>query len=369
MVCQSPGKTRFRALKYETGDANRPAIVVRVIACFQPMDNCQAEYFRLLLKPCLYSLKLPNCSKSMPLDTRQRDLPPQPCFEDIAAPSLPELGKLYAAELRAPYLQPPPPLQSLLWSHDKRFSLSDMRSWCAAAAATTPHGALESSQKGLMIFDQSGNQTRLLRCSFPLRFPSLAAAEPVKLNLSELQHGLEKGFREDHVTLKEFDEKNCVNGKVSEMHEDTEEINALLYSDDDYNDDCESDDDDEVMSTGHSPYQVCNKRALEDIDSPCKRQKLLDKVENISVSSSSSLVGSKSSTKLPESNISTKEDTGSGLSNEQSRKDEIRTALKILESIVPGAKGNEALLLLDEAIDYLKLLKRDLISTEIKNHC
>ncbi|KAF2582408.1 hypothetical protein F2Q68_00003977 [Brassica cretica] len=289
----------------------------------------------------------------MPLDTRQRDLPPQPCFEDIAAPSLPELGKLYAAELRAPYLQPPPPLQSLLWSHDKRFSLSDMRSWCAAAA-TTPHGALESSRKGLMIFDQSGNQTRLLRCSFPLRFPSLAAAEPVKLNLSELQHGLEKGFREDHVTLKEFDEKNCVNGKESEMHEDN----------DDYNDDCESDDDDEVMSTGHSPYQVCNKRALEDIDSPCKRQKLLDKVENISVSSSSSLVGSKSST-----NISTKEDTGSGLSNEQSRKDEICTALKILESIVPGAKGNEALLLLDEAIDYLKLLKRDLISTEIKNHC
>ncbi|KAG5394017.1 hypothetical protein IGI04_023980 [Brassica rapa subsp. trilocularis] len=295
MVCQSPGKTRFRALKYETGDANRPAIVVRVIACFQPMDNCQAEYFRLLLKPCLFSLKLPNC-KSMPLDTRQRDLPPQPCFEDNAARTvpLPERGRPYAAELLARCLQPPP-LQSLLWSHHdkescgKRFSMSDMRSWCAAAAAT-PHGALESSQKGLMIFDQSGNQTRLLRCPFPLRFPSLAAAEPVKLKLSELQHGLEKGFREDHVTLKEFDEKNCV--------------------------------------------------------------------ENISVSSS--LVGSKSSTKLPESNISTKEDTGSGLSNEQSRKDKIRTALKILESIVPGAKGNEALLLLDEAIDYLKLLKRDL---------
>ncbi|CAG7871575.1 unnamed protein product [Brassica rapa] len=314
--------------------------------------------------------------KSMPLDTRQRDLPPQPCFEDNAARTvpLPELGRPYAAELQARCLQPSP-LQSLLWSHHdkescgKRFSMSDMRSWCAAAAAT-PHGALESSQKGLMIFDQSGNQTRLLRCPFPLRFPSLAAAEePVKLKLSELQHGLEKGFREDHVTLKEFDEKNCVNGKESEMHEDTEEINALLYSDDDY-DDCESDDDDdEVMSTGHSPYQVCNKRSLEETDSPCKRQKLLDKVENISVSSSSSLVGSKSSTKLPESNISTKEDTGSGLSNEQSRKDKIRTALKILESIVPGAKGNEALLLLDEAIDYLKLLKRDLISTEIKNHC
>ncbi|KAG7607244.1 hypothetical protein ISN45_At05g060560 [Arabidopsis thaliana x Arabidopsis arenosa] len=51
MVCQSPGKTRFRGLKYETGNANESTIVVRVIECYQPMDNCQAEYFRLLLKP------------------------------------------------------------------------------------------------------------------------------------------------------------------------------------------------------------------------------------------------------------------------------------------------------------------------------
>ncbi|CAL9244818.1 unnamed protein product [Arabidopsis halleri] len=327
----------------------------------------------------------------MPLDTRQRDLPlglsPQTCFEDIAGRSvhpgipLPELGKLFAAKLQARCLQPPPFL-SLLCSHDKesygkRFSRSDMRSWCAAAATTTatPHGALESSQKRLLIFDQSGNQTRLLQCPFPLRFPSHAAAEPVKL--SELQ-GIEKAFKEDG---EEFD-KNHLDGTESEMHEDTEEINALLYSDDDYDDDddddCESDD--EVMSTGHSPYpneRVCNKRELEEIDGLCKRQKLLDKVNNSS--NSSSLVGTTSSTKLngssflkdkklPESkNIWTKEDTGSGLSNEQSKKDKIRTALKILESIVPGAKGNEALLLLDEAIDYLKLLKRDLISTEVKN--
>ncbi|WZZ81324.1 hypothetical protein YC2023_101896 [Brassica napus] len=88
----------------------------------------------------------------MPLDTRQRDLPPQLCFEDNAARTvpLPELGRPYAAELQARCLQPSP-LQSLLWSHHdkescgKRFSMS------------TPHGALESSQKGLMIFDQSGN--------------------------------------------------------------------------------------------------------------------------------------------------------------------------------------------------------------------
>ncbi|KAL0792161.1 hypothetical protein Bca101_063538 [Brassica carinata] len=263
----------------------------------------------------------------MPLYTRQWNLPPKACFEDMAARFLPD-----APELQANCLQPPP-FKSLLWSLDnesKRFSLSDMRSWCAAAATTPDGGALESSKKGLMILDQSGNQTRLLQCPFPL------TAEPVKL-----QRGVE-----------EFDEK-YINGKESEMHEDTEEINALLYSDDG-EEDCESDDD-EVMSTGHSPYsveQVCNKRQLEEIDGPCKRQKL---IENIS-GSSSLLVGT-----------STKEDTGSGLSNEQSRKNKIHTALKILESIVPGAKGNQALLLLDEAIDYLKLLKQDLVSTEIEN--
>ncbi|CAN8264393.1 unnamed protein product [Cochlearia groenlandica] len=324
----------------------------------------------------------------MPLDTRQQDLPqsltPQACFKDIAARSvhpgtpLPELGKLYAADLQARCFQPPP-FQSLLCSHDKesfgkRFSRSDMRSWCAAAATTTSHGALESCQKRLLIFDQSGDQTRLLQFPFPLRIPSQASAEPAKL--SEL-HGLEEAFKEDR---EEFNE-NHSNAKESEMHEDTEEINALLYSDDDDYDDDDCQSDDEVMSTGHSPYpteQFCNKRELQETDGPFKRQKLWDNDNNIR--HSSSLEGTKSSTKLngssflkdkklPGSNISTKEDTGSGLSNEQSRKDKIHTALKILESIVPGAKRNEALLLLDEAIDYLKLLKRDLISTEIKNHC
>ncbi|CAN8298852.1 unnamed protein product [Cochlearia groenlandica] len=52
MVRQSSGQTSFRALMYETnGDSNKPTIVVRVIACFQHMANCQAEYFRHMLKP------------------------------------------------------------------------------------------------------------------------------------------------------------------------------------------------------------------------------------------------------------------------------------------------------------------------------
>jgi hypothetical protein len=45
------------------------------------------------------------------------------------------------------------------------------------------------------------------------------------------------------------------------------------------------------------------------------------------------------------------------LSSKQFRKDKIRATLKILESIIPGAKDKEPLLVLDEAIDYLKSLK------------
>ncbi|KAL1289566.1 hypothetical protein AAHE18_10G045400 [Arachis hypogaea] len=51
MVCQAASQTRFRALKHENGIEGESTIVVRVIACFQPLHDCQAEYFRHLLKP------------------------------------------------------------------------------------------------------------------------------------------------------------------------------------------------------------------------------------------------------------------------------------------------------------------------------
>ncbi|KAH6823609.1 hypothetical protein C2S53_006516 [Perilla frutescens var. hirtella] len=51
MVCQAASQTRFRAHKHESGIGGRTTIIVRVIACFQPLNNCQAEYFRHLLKP------------------------------------------------------------------------------------------------------------------------------------------------------------------------------------------------------------------------------------------------------------------------------------------------------------------------------
>ncbi|CAL0319309.1 unnamed protein product [Lupinus luteus] len=51
MVCQAASQTKFRALKHENGCAGSSTIIVRVIACFQTLRECQAEYFRQLLKP------------------------------------------------------------------------------------------------------------------------------------------------------------------------------------------------------------------------------------------------------------------------------------------------------------------------------
>jgi len=41
MVCQAASQTRFRALKHESGIAGNSTIIVRVIACFQPLRECQ----------------------------------------------------------------------------------------------------------------------------------------------------------------------------------------------------------------------------------------------------------------------------------------------------------------------------------------
>lgn len=58
MVCQSAGQTRFRALKHENGIDGSATIIVKVIACFQPLQDCQAEYFRQMIKPVTQSVFL-----------------------------------------------------------------------------------------------------------------------------------------------------------------------------------------------------------------------------------------------------------------------------------------------------------------------
>uniref|UniRef100_A0A2P2KQ34 Uncharacterized protein n=1 Tax=Rhizophora mucronata TaxID=61149 RepID=A0A2P2KQ34_RHIMU len=48
MVCQAASQTSFRALKYENGIAGKPTIIVRVIACYQPLQDCQVSIIQFL---------------------------------------------------------------------------------------------------------------------------------------------------------------------------------------------------------------------------------------------------------------------------------------------------------------------------------
>jgi hypothetical protein len=53
-VCQAASQTRFRALKHENGSAGKLTIIVRVIACYQPLQDCQVSVKHLML-PLLFN--------------------------------------------------------------------------------------------------------------------------------------------------------------------------------------------------------------------------------------------------------------------------------------------------------------------------
>ncbi|XVE49502.1 hypothetical protein DITRI_Ditri01bG0087600 [Diplodiscus trichospermus] len=232
-----------------------------------------------------------------------------------------------------------------------------------------------SFPKGLVIFDQSGSQMRLIHGSV------LPSSQHGTTAISELASCIDlhesKAVTTNPFTLtppillEEYDE-NHLNVEESEMHEDTEEINALLYSDEEEDDD----DEEEVKSTDHSPIGIKQNYKshdhVDDImeevassDGPNKRQKLLNGGHKQSV-----MVEAACSVKFECSHKydsdaepsyalgkNQGEEMDSILRNKQSKKDKIRLMLKVLESIIPGAKGKNPLLVLDESIDYLKSLK------------
>ncbi|XP_015945645.1 transcription factor bHLH143-like [Arachis duranensis] len=159
----------------------------------------------------------------------------------------------------------------------------------------------------------------------------------------------------------------------SEMHEDTEEINALLYSDDDDSDynDC---DDNEITSTDHSPLVTKRTYGMQEqfqhttegvasYDWPNKRPKLVDGDCNRSpqpVDSSSSLRPNENHECISDAesqNYFGAEKVGKSIAGDfQLKKDQIRELLRVLENLIPGAKGKQLLFVNDQTIEYLKFL-------------
>ncbi|KAK1567590.1 hypothetical protein Q3G72_013946 [Acer saccharum] len=396
MVSQAAGQTRFRELKYENGIAGKPTIIVKVVACFKPMEDCQAQYFRNLLKPVteyiadnstshlevIFWLDDPGQPECLPTNIN-----PGTCMfpENVSLPgfAVPGLAKLKTEQTNGANM-----LLKMFPSHfhtlvpNTLSYLEEKQSafTCGFTREAMPNATLGSLQKGLLVFDQSGNGTRLLYSSV---FPSVLSPPVVTRNpssgfgLPEEQAVKIGQFNPENPIFSEDSDENHICVDESEMHEDTDEINALLYSDEDdgYSDD--DDDDDEVMSTDHSP--IANEGSYkkherietitEEIatsDSSNKRQKLLDggynKSSEIVTACLVKLEGSNEYDHDAESSYvdgrtQREEEEGSILGNERSRKGKIRETLRILESIIPSVKGKDPLLVLDEAIDFLQSLK------------
>ncbi|PHT30001.1 hypothetical protein CQW23_30390 [Capsicum baccatum] len=246
-----------------------------------------------------------------------------------------------------------------------------------------PTDASVNSQKRFLICDQSGNQTRFFFSQG--RPPENENTTPKEMfgvygvHQNENLNAVVEQRSHVRPLIEEKLDGSCVNGEESNTHEDTDEINALLYSSDGIEGDeddyvCGETEDDEVTSTDRSPcanqgccgcgkHEQLSAELTEQVassDGTCKRQRLLDGgyKKSSSIESrwpndneddveSRCLRGSlPPSGKDMDSNLSTRE-----------RKVKIRETLRVLQSLIPGIKSKDPLLVIDEAIDYLKSLR------------
>ncbi|KAL1163952.1 hypothetical protein V6Z11_A06G037000 [Gossypium hirsutum] len=198
---------------------------------------------------------------------------------------------------------------------------------------------LGCAQKRFLVFDQSGDQTTMIFSSSlgtPIKCATWGPKSPAACNfngedpITKVNPDLHSGLISSNV----YDENGT--NTQSEMHEDTEELNALLYSDDDsyYTDD-------EVTSAVHSPCTMTahpeqleggGTESVASSIGPTKKRKLLDDDSSCANMESSS-------------------------SNKRLRIEKIHETVSVLRSLIPSGEGKDAIMVLDEAIDYLKSLK------------
>ncbi|KAL6515331.1 hypothetical protein OROHE_018963 [Orobanche hederae] len=207
-------------------------------------------------------------------------------------------------------------------------------------------------RKRFLIFDRSGSHTRLF---FNPSFSPQNQVITSTVSASTQEVGCR--FLSNPVVEEKWDE-NDLNDEEGEMVENTEEIDALLYShsddDDDEYDDDDGDDDEEVTSTMHIP-------SITEEGSMPKRQRLLD--GRYKKPSSTSL---KSSLSYPcnyeddhEASYVGERNSHDGTdSSKGDKKVKIRETLKLLGSIIPGSETNkDPISIIEKAIFYLESMR------------
>ncbi|MED6172779.1 hypothetical protein PIB30_053112 [Stylosanthes scabra] len=249
-----------------------------------------------------------------------------------------------------------------------------------------PYGDSGSPQKQFLVIDQRVDQTTVVYGS---KFGSPNECLPSwhsKLHGTNYLNGefpLETDLTHPNgpIVADKVNE-NLGTGVESEMHEDTEEINALLYSDSDgYSTGNEDDDDDEVTSTGHSPSTMTTHdnpekiRVIEEVASSIgrtKKRKLSDGYHD-----DLQFIGTANSLNLKNKSFAMEQDDAESRcsncyngrseemeslsANKKMRKEKIRELLNVLQSMIPDGpdkvKDKDPAMLLDDAIRCLKYMK------------
>ncbi|KAL0336839.1 UNVERIFIED_CONTAM: Transcription factor [Sesamum calycinum] len=361
MVCQAASQTRFRALKHENGIAGCATIIVRVIACFQPLQDCQL----LVLSG--------NCCASMEKDCgfgiHQHSMPPlSPNMNSLVS----GLQQLKASQRNdsenwlygMPHFHPAfaPALNS---AFQEKFPAGRFE----FGREKSPTIGIAPVQKRFLVFDQSGDKTTLVYSSgvqTPVQHGARWVPSPLTTynsNKEELRNSiypLRSSVKDENI------EDNSRDVTEDEMHEDTEELDALLCSDND----SDFSENDEETSTGHSPSTMTDngiqdlvEETGEEVDSflgPTKRQKLLDGGYNAPSKRKTSAhyaFEDDAESSCGNGNKQLKEELGSSSGCKRSRKEKIRETISILQSIIPSGNGKDAIVVIDEAIHYLRSLK------------
>lgn len=204
----------------------------------------------------------------------------------------------------------------------------------------------EPVQKKFLVFDQSNDRTTLIYSSIPIPY-----------HLPEPQ--FTSDLKKEVSVIEKHDDTRCSNS----FHEDTEELEALLYSDEDGIGDSE---DEEEQSTGHSPVMGFNSHDWpEEVASSvgCMKRRKLDSggydvvsLEDTASSGKSGVNCSGCGNNGGNEVADVESETFPGV--KRSRKDKVRETINVLQNLIPGGKnGKDAMVILDEAINYLRILK------------
>ncbi|XP_010482304.1 PREDICTED: transcription factor bHLH145-like [Camelina sativa] len=214
-----------------------------------------------------------------------------------------------------------------------------------------PKAEGQCSQKRFLVFDQSGGQTTLLLTS-DIRKSFEALKQPACPDMKE----------ELKITNKDLFVCQGMQGNSEpDLKEDTEELNALLYSEDE-SDYCSEEDEvtspSTVVSSAHRDQEeTFNVESYGQTFQAKKRKMLKSSAPFLETSSEKTLDNESSCGSCDNKGISFLKRSKPSI--KKIGEEKIFETVSLLRSIVPGEEMVDPILVIDRAIDFLKSLKME----------